>query len=62
MLVRKAANAAELFWSSLNEDERRLVVYGLAWVAASVAAMVARANRDRIKREIVEELTAGARA
>lgn len=61
MIVRKTLNAAELFWSSLDEDERMVVVYGLVWVVVSALAVAGRASRDRLRRDIIEELTYGDR-
>lgn len=58
MIVRKTLNAAELFWSSLDEGERQVVVYALVWLVASAVAVAGRASRDRLKREILEEIQA----
>lgn len=56
MLVVKARNAAELFWDSLDAQERIVVLYFLGYLALTVTLAVQRASRERLKAELREEL------
>ena len=61
MLLVKFRNAAELFWDSLDSEEKRLlVIYGAYLVASVVLSMQGRA-RDKMKRELLEELRGDAK-
>jgi len=58
MLLVKFRNAAELFWDSLDSEEKRLVViYGTYLVVSVVLSMQGRA-RDKMKCELLEEIRA----
>ena len=48
-LVEKLADAASMFWQALDDRERLLVIYGLAYALS--AAVVTVANRERRRRE-----------
>lgn len=55
MLFVKLKNAMELLWDSLDSEERRVLVYALAWFGLSVFAAVRRAQRDAFKREVLRD-------
>jgi hypothetical protein len=57
MLLIKVRNAAELLWDSLDSRERMLVVYAGAWLVFMTLLSAQRKSRDRLRREIVEELS-----
>lgn len=56
LLLVKARNAGELFWESLDSQERIMVLYFLGYVALTVALAVQRASRERLKAELRNEL------
>lgn len=58
-LVAKAADAALMFWQSLDQRERALLGYAAVWVVAALVAGARRRERDRMKADILEELVAG---
>jgi hypothetical protein len=58
LLLVKFRNAAELFWDSLDGEEKRLLVIYAAYLIGSAVLAVQSRSRDRMKREIVEELRA----
>lgn len=58
-LVAKLTDAASMFWLSLDQRERVMIGYAAAWVALVVFAGARRRDRDRLKRELLEELVAG---
>lgn len=58
-LVAKAADAALMFWQSLDSRERAMLAYGAAWLAVALIAGARRRERDRMKADILEELVAG---
>lgn len=58
MLLVKLRNGLELTWDSLDTGERRLVVYALCYLAVSLLLARRGAARERLKREIMEELGA----
>ena len=55
-LLSKFADAGSMLWQALDERERALVLYAGAWVLFAVAAAMARRSRERLRREILEEL------
>jgi hypothetical protein len=61
MLLLKIRNAGELLWESLDRQERLVAFYALGWAALMVALALHRSSRERLKRELVDELTGGAR-
>lgn len=58
-LVAKAADAALMFWQSLDTHERAVLAYGAAWLVFAAIAAAHRRDRERIKYEVLEELVAG---
>lgn len=60
LLVVKFRNAAELFWDSLDTQERQIVLYFLVYLCVSTLAMMQRLSREKLKRELREEITRGA--
>lgn len=58
LLARKVLNAAELLWDSLDEQERLIVMYGLAWVVVTSLAVLQRRSREHFKRELLDEMAA----
>ena len=59
MLLVKAKNAAELFWDSLDSEEKRLVLVYAAYLIGSLLVAWQRGSRERLKREIREEIASG---
>ena len=54
-IAAKLADALSMFWQSLDDRERRLIVIGCAYLAAVVLlAPVEKARRERERSEIVE--------
>ena len=49
---------AGIVWDELDERERMLVLYALAWVVFAGVAALQRRSRENLRREIVEELAA----
>lgn len=60
LLARKVLNAAELLWDSLDERERTVVVYAAAWTIVTALLALHQRQRERLKQELLQELT-GAR-
>lgn len=58
LLLVKARNAGELFWESLDSQERIMVLYFLGYLMLTVALAVQRASRERLKAELREEMVA----
>jgi hypothetical protein len=57
-LVGKLADAASMFWQSLEPQERAILAYAAAWVAVALVSGARRRDRDRLKSELLEELVA----
>lgn len=51
-IAAKLADALSMFWLSLDEQERRLLAIGAAWLVASV--VLAAAEQRRKERELDE--------
>lgn len=60
MIVRKTVNAAELLWDSLDQGEKLVVLYALAWVACVALVAVQRRSRERFRRELLADVEARA--
>lgn len=56
LVLIKARNAGELFWESLDSQERVMVLYFLGYLMLTVALALQRASRERLKAELREEL------
>lgn len=59
MLLIKVRNAAELLWDSLDAQERQVVLYFAFYMLVSIVAALQHSSRERMKRELREELTRG---
>ena len=59
-ILAKARDAASMFWQSLDDHERRALVFGCIYLGYLTCALFSASQeereRDRLKREIVEEL------
>ncbi len=64
-IVEKFRDAISMFWQSLDEQERKVVLFYLAYVGAATASSLAARRRERLRAEltndVIERLTAGAR-
>jgi ABC-type branched-subunit amino acid transport system substrate-binding protein len=58
LLVVKARNALELFWDSLDAQERQVVAYMAVYMLVAAVTALQRVSRERLKRELREELHA----
>lgn len=57
-IMGKFASSMSGFWWSLDDQERRLLVLGLAWVAATIVLVpVSRAKAERERQELVDQVT-----
>ena len=56
MLLTKIRNGVELTWDSLDTQERQVVLYFVVYTLVTVVATLARASRERLKRELREEI------
>jgi hypothetical protein len=56
-IAAKLADALSMFWQSLDERERRLLVLGTLWLGAMVvAAPLERNRREREQSELAERI------
>lgn len=60
MLLTKLRNGIELTWDSLDSQERQVVLYFVVYTLVTLAATLARASRERLKRELREEISGAA--
>jgi hypothetical protein len=60
VLLTKIRNGVELTWDSLDQQERQVVLYFVVYTLVTLFAAAARASRERLKRELREELHSGA--
>ncbi len=58
-IARKLLNAAGGFWDSLDDVERKVVLFYAAYVLVAVLGTVASRRREVLKQEIKQELLAG---
>jgi type II secretory pathway component PulM len=62
-MLAKLTDAAGMFWQSLDQRERTLVMYGAAFLLAQVAVAVTARERERREQALlgrVEEMIRGA--
>jgi hypothetical protein len=59
VLLTKLRNGLELTWDSLDAQERQVVLYFVVYTLVTLFAAVARASRERLKRELREEIASG---
>jgi hypothetical protein len=57
MILRKLLNAGELFWESLDQEERAIVIYVGAYAAFSLLAVIGRRQAGR-QRQFIEQAVA----
>lgn len=57
MLLIKVRNSVELFWDSLDAQERQMVLYFAAYALVTLLAALQRISRERLKRELREEIS-----
>lgn len=55
-VVAKASDAASMFWQSLDEGERRLLLYLGGYLLLSALFGLQRRSREQLKAELREEL------
>lgn len=60
MIITKVKNAAELLWESLDSQERQVLLYGLAYLLVTALSVLQQTSRERLKRELREEIAAHA--
>ena len=56
MLLIKVRNALELLWDSLDSEERRMLAYAVGYLVVTLVVAYQRSSRDRLVRELREEL------
>jgi hypothetical protein len=59
-IAGKLVDALSMFWQSLDEQEKRIVLYLGCYFAVTTALAYARARRERMIAELREELAHGA--
>ena len=59
LILVKLKNAGELLWESLDTQERVLLGYLVLSLVVTLAGSAQRKSRDRLKRELLEELRHG---
>lgn len=59
-ITSKLMDALSMFWQSLDEHERRVLVYFAVYVCVSAALSAHQRSRERLKVELREELSRGA--
>lgn len=57
-IVSKLTDSLSMFWQSLDDDERRIVAYAVAYVLVSVMLGVQAAARQRRERALRDEVSA----
>lgn len=60
-VLDKLRDAGSMFWSALDEQQRRVVLYVGAYVALTALIAWQHGSREKLKRELREEIHAGAR-
>ena len=54
-IAAKLADALAMFWQSLDEQERRLLMIGVLWLAAALVSVpLERSRKERERQELVE--------
>lgn len=59
MILVKVRNAGELLWDSLDSQERAIVGFACFYLTVTMLALLRSASRERMKRELREEIAAG---
>lgn len=58
-MLAKFADAGHMLWLNLDEREKMMLLYLLGFVCLTVVARISQGSRDRLRREIMEELRDG---
>lgn len=58
-IASKLLDAASMFWQSLDEHERRVLLYMAVYLAVSMLVSAQARSRERLKVELREELSRG---
>lgn len=58
-IATKLLDALQMFWQSLDERERRMLIYFAAYMGASLALSAHTRSRERLKVELREEIARG---
>jgi len=58
-IASKLWDALSMFWQSLDEQERRMLVYFGVYVAVSLLVSAQQRSRERLKVELREEIARG---
>ena len=59
-IASKLMDALSMFWQSLDEHERRVLLYMLVYFAVTMLVAAQQRSRERLKAELREELHRGA--
>lgn len=59
-IATKLLDALQMFWQSLDDHERRMLLYFAAYMGASLALSAHARSRERLKNELREELVGSA--
>jgi hypothetical protein len=59
-IAGKLIDALSMFWASLDEHEKRIVLYFAVYLTVTTALACARTRRERMIAELREELAHGA--
>lgn len=59
MLLVKIRNSGQLFWETLDAEERRVIVYLAVYLGVTLLLGARTRMREQLKAEIREELRAG---
>lgn len=59
-IATKLYDALSMFWASLDDHEKRIVLYFAAYLTVTTALAYARARREKMIAELREELAHGA--
>ena len=57
MLLVKIRNGLELTWDSLDSQERQVILYLVCYLVLVAVTALQRASRERLKRELREEMS-----
>lgn len=57
-MIEKAVDAASMFWQSLDERERQLLLLGAVYLVGVALVAVGRGSREQLRNDILDELRA----
>lgn len=58
-IASKLQDALSMFWQSLDQHERRMMLYAVAYFACSLLLAAHKRSRERLKVELREEIARG---